>query len=156
MKIAYVFLIFSVVFALHEHYKHLDLEYIAGEARRVAQMDKDGITQKVSMNKQIIDLIKDRYENIYKAKGEEGMAKWKEDYENEYVDDVDRALVAQSLCRHSFGDIEECNLGIEWDHDFDTRDETLLKEFRAEVEEVIKKNVDKVNYERSRRTKADL
>ena len=106
--------------------------------------------------KQIIDIIKDRYENIYLTKGEEGLAKWKEDYESEYVDDVDRALIAQTLCRHNFGDIEECNLGLDWNHDLDTRDEKLLKEFREEVEDVIKKSVDKVNYENARRTKSDL
>ena len=146
MKIAYVFLTLSVVLAVHEHYKHLDLGYIAAESQRVAEMDQDGIIKKITDNKKVIDIIKDRYERVYKVKGEEGMVKWKEDYENDYVDDVDRALIAQSLCRGNFGDLEECNIGLEWDHDYDTRDEMLLKEFRAEVEEVIKKSMDKVNY----------
>ena len=63
---------------------------------------------------------------------------WKQKFEEEYAEKFDRAIVTCKVCGIRFGpDKRECQCVIDWDHKFDTRDETLKKEFHAEVDEVI-------------------
>ena len=51
-------------FALHEHYNHLDLEYVQKETRRLTYMDQDAIYGKIENNKMAVSIIIDRYNTI--------------------------------------------------------------------------------------------
>jgi hypothetical protein len=56
-----------VVSALHEHYKHLDLEYVVKETRRLTFMEKEGIFDKVTNNRRVVEIISERYSNLYET-----------------------------------------------------------------------------------------
>jgi hypothetical protein len=135
----------STVLAVHEHYKHLDLGYVSKETRRLTYMDRQQIYAKVNNNRMAVQIIKERRDTIFseEADREVAAARWKKDYEAEYCDDIDRALIVQSLCQKLYDeDTSKCDVGIHWGHDLDTRDETLRKEFLTEVEDVIKSTLD--------------
>jgi hypothetical protein len=57
-------------------------------------MEKDRVIAKVANNKEAVEIILNRREKYYKSQTEEGLGKWKEHFESEYADDMDRALIA--------------------------------------------------------------
>jgi hypothetical protein len=60
---------FSVYFALaeHEHYKHLDIDYVMKEATRLAYLDKGYIVKTIESNNEAIRrIIKNRDNMIVK------------------------------------------------------------------------------------------
>ena len=139
-------------FALHEHYKHLDLEYVMKETRRLTYMDQDAIYEKIENNKMAVSIIIDRYDTIFKNHSEqEAQDKWKYDYENDYADDFDRALITQTMCNILYKTPEKCDVGITWDHKYDSRDRELRTEFLKEVEETVQDTLEKVRQERESR-----
>ena len=157
----YTYLIsLTTVLAFHDHYKHLDLEYIGIETHRLTYMSEQDIYAKVENNRKAIKLLTDRHRVLMEQKSEEeAAAQWKNDFEEEYADDFDRALLTQTYCWMMFRkpdnpDPEECDIGIKWDHEYDTRDKELRKEFLQEVEHKIKEVLQKVKSER--KSKPDL
>ena len=115
-------------------------------------MDQDAIYGKIENNKMAVSIIIDRY-NTIKQNHEAGEAdeKWKYDFENDYADDFDRALITQTMCNILYKTPEKCDVGITWDHDYDSRDKELRTEFLKEVEETIQKTLEQVRQEREAR-----
>ena len=157
----YTYLIcLTSVLAFHDHYKHLDLNYIGIETRRLTYMSEKEIYAKIENNRKAIKLLTDRHRLLKESKSEEeAAAQWKQDFENEYADDFDRALTTQTYCQMMFRKPdnyypEECDVGIKWDHAYDTRDEDLRKEFLQEVDHKIKEVLQKVKNEQ--KSKPDL
>jgi hypothetical protein len=147
-------LLFYLVYvaAKHDHYKHLDLDYVAKETRRLTYMDRSMIYEKVRANKEVVQIIRNRHDSLFEniQLKEEAETQWKDLFENDYSDDIDRALITQSVCNYLYQEDKTlCDVGIHWGHDMDTRDETLRREFLAEVEVVIKKTLEKVESERA-------
>ena len=157
----YTYLILlTAVLAFHDHYNHLDLDYIGIETRRLTYMSESEIYAKIDNNRKAIKLLTDRHRLLQEQKDpEEAETQWKYDFENDYADDFDRALTTQTYCWMMFRtpdnpDPESCDLGIKWDHEYDTRDKELRKEFLQEVEHKIKETLQKVKEER--KSKPDL
>lgn len=126
--------------AHHDHYKHLDIDYVMKEATRLAYMDKAYIVKLIEDNSAGIRRIIHNRDLIIKHAESPEAAKeaWKEEFESKYADDFDKTLIATNVCRLKFGEIPECQAYIDWDHHFDTRDEVLRKEFLNEVHYAIR------------------
>lgn len=48
------------------------------------------------------------------------------------------------MCNILYKTPEKCDVGITWDHDYDSRDKELRTEFLKEVEETIQKTLEQV------------
>jgi hypothetical protein len=85
--------------AVHEHYKHLDLDYVAKETRRLLYMTEEQMYEKIENNKLAVKVILERHKKIFDNLGnDEAQERWKKDFEGDFCDDFDRALIAQTLC----------------------------------------------------------
>ena len=74
---------------------------------------------------------------------EEAQSIWKNVYEESLADDIDRAIIAEHVCNALHGPPEKCDVGIKWDHAYETRDPTLKAEFLKEVDDTINKALEK-------------
>ena len=144
MLILIICLLSTLVVSLDENYKHLDIQWAANESYGVALKTRAALLRKTKNNREAIEIFL-RKRGIAEREGGLKTEKWKETYENDWVDHVDRALIAQSVCRIRFGEIEECNVGIEWDHKYDTRDPEKVAKFRSAMPKIMQGAVDKAS-----------
>ena len=147
MKLYTYLSLLVLVHAVHDHYEHLNIDYVIKEATRLAYNDKAYVTKVIADNNIAIRRIIHNRDAIIKVNAgnpEVAKALWKEEFESKYADDFDKTLIASSVCRERWGDLEECRAYIDWDHHFDTRDETLRKEFLAEVHWAIRQAIHEV------------
>ena len=145
-------LLLGTSLALHSHYEHLDLEYVGKEARRLTYLAEDLMFNKIQNTKTTLKGLIGKHDNMKLNLGESsGQEKWKKEFESEYCDDFDRALIAQKVCNELWKDSEKCNVGLEWGHAYETRDPDLVKEFLAEVDEKIDETLMYVQLEKDKR-----
>ena len=144
MQILLILLLSSIAISLDENYRHLDIEWARQESYAVALKSRAALLRKTKNNREAMEIFLGKRLRAEKEGGLKG-DKWKQIYENDWVDHVDRALIAQSVCRIRFGEIEECNVGIEWDNKYDTRDPELVAEFRSSIGKVMQAAVDQAN-----------
>ena len=136
-------ILIGTVIALHSHYEHLDLDFVSKETRRLTYLSEDTIFRKIENNKKALQILIDRHDQIMNNFGETaGAAQWKEDFESEYCDDFDRALIAAKVCTELHDNSgDKCSVGVDWGHKYETRDASLVKEFLAEVDEKIEEKL---------------
>jgi hypothetical protein len=72
---------------------------------------------------------------------EAGKEAWKKEYETYLAHDVDRALMAEAVCRIVYGTSPKCEVGIEWNHAYETRAAILKNEFLYEMDATIRRAI---------------
>jgi hypothetical protein len=129
--------------ANHNHHKHLDLEFVYKEAARLSLLEEHSVLRKIENNKEAVKIIIKKHDKIMQVSEDKDAAKkiWKREYESNLADDIDRAIIAETVCKLLHGPPEKCNVGIKWDHPYETRDADLKREFLAEVDETIKRAI---------------
>jgi hypothetical protein len=129
--------------AVHNHHKHLDLEFVFKEAARLCLLEEHSVFRKIDNNREAVKIIIKKHDKIMKIADtpEDGKKIWKREYESNLADDIDRAIIAETVCKLLHGPPEKCDVGIKWDHPYETRDADLKKEFLAEVDETIKRAI---------------
>jgi hypothetical protein len=138
-----IILLSAIAYATHNHHKHLDLEFVYKEAVRLSLLEQHSVYRKIDNNREAVKIIAAKYAKAMKTakSAEEGKATWKKEYESHLADDIDRAIIAETVCKLIHGPPEKCAVGIKWEHPYETRDSDLKKEFLAEVDETIKRAI---------------
>ena len=93
MLILIICLLSTLVVSLDENYKHLDIQWAANESYGVALKTRAALLRKTKNNREAIEIFL-RKRGIAEREGGLKTEKWKETYENDWVDHVDRALIA--------------------------------------------------------------
>jgi hypothetical protein len=134
--------------AEHDHAKHIDAKFIAGEARRIAWHKKEDIQKYIADYSDAIRFIEKKYEDHFATvsndpEENERLEKiWTENFMPNYHDTYDRLLIISHVCQDLYEKDPVCMLPDNiWNDKYDTRGEEFRKEFLAEVHKAVENDV---------------
>lgn len=143
----------------HDHTKHIDIDWVQKESRRVAWNKLDSILRQLEEAREGVVAVATKYDELVEPhKGddeEERMTKlWEETYLPLYRQYYDRFLILHTVCHDVYNDPACKKHEDPWSNKYDGRGENFVTEFLAEVHSVIANDIPKIK--ESRRQKNEL
>lgn len=140
----------------HDHGRHVDAEFITGEAARVAYNPIENILNEIKIYQDDLGFIEEKYNSFLQENdpvmNEELQKIWEKNFEPNYRELVDRIIILSSVCYDVYND-ENCKVPEEFfSGNIDGRDEVFRQEFMDEVHNALEGIVAKIKtYSRDRR-----
>ena len=143
----------------HDHTKHIDIDWVQKESRRVAWNKLDSILRQLEEARDGVIAVATKYDDLVEpnkgGEDEERMNKlWEETYLPLYRQYYDRFLILSTVCTDVYNDPACKKHEDPWNNKYDGRGENFMHEFVAEVDKTIQSDIVKIK--ESRRQKNEL
>ena len=150
-----VLFLLSICQAQHDHSKHVDVDFIKSEARRLAWHQLDDMVKYIKEYSDTIRFIEKKYEDYFRDPDPDDSERvrleniWKEHFEPSFRDTYDRVLIISSVCKDLYNNDAGCEIEDDiWNDKYDLRGREFRDEFLEEIHKAVEDDVQRVKASR--------